>query len=87
MAAIYRDLAADDQRTHQVTTDMADAMARGRHCLVLTQWVAHLHSLADAMRALGYDPVVLRGGMGAKARVAALSLACNPGLPASRCWS
>jgi superfamily II DNA or RNA helicase len=73
MAAIYRDLAADDQRTRQITADVAEAMARGRHCLVLTQWVAHLHSLADTLKTLGYDPVVLRGGMGAKARAAALS--------------
>jgi superfamily II DNA or RNA helicase len=73
MAEIYRDLAADDRRTRQIAADVAEAMAHGRHCLVLTQWVAHLHSLGDALKALGYDPVVLRGGMGAKARVAALS--------------
>ena len=73
MAAIYRDLVADDTRTAQVVTDVLAALARGRHCLVLTQWTAHLDRLADPLRAHGHDPVVLRGGMGAKARAAALA--------------
>lgn len=72
IAAIYRDLVADHTRTAQVTADVEDAMARGRHCLVLTQWTAHVESLADALRGKGFDPVVLRGGMGVKARRAAL---------------
>ncbi len=50
MAAIYRDLAADEDRTRQITADVAAALARGRHCLVLTQWIAHLQKLADALR-------------------------------------
>jgi len=82
MAAIYRDLAADDQRIRQITTDVVEAVRRGRHCLVLTQWVAHLQNLAEALQAVGYDPVVLRGGMGAKTRAAALSrLQPQPGSP------
>jgi hypothetical protein len=52
MAAIYRDLATDDDRTRQITADVAAALARGRHCLVLTQWIAHLAKLADALRAM-----------------------------------
>jgi superfamily II DNA or RNA helicase len=39
---------------------------------VLTQWVAHLDRLAEALRTSGHDPVVLRGGMGARIRPAAL---------------
>jgi superfamily II DNA or RNA helicase len=73
MAAIYRDLAADADRTRQITADVVAALDRGRHCLVLTQWVAHLDRLADALRVTGRDPVVLRGGMGAKTRAAAMS--------------
>jgi superfamily II DNA or RNA helicase len=72
MAAIYRDLAADDDRARQVAADIAAALTQGRHCLVLTQWVAHLDKLARALQASGYDPVVLRGGMGARNRAAAL---------------
>jgi hypothetical protein len=43
----------------------------GRHCLVLTQWTAHLERLTAALQETGHDPVVLRGGMGTKARAAA----------------
>ena len=73
MAAIYRDLVADDTRTAQVVTDVVAALGHGRHCLVLTQWTDHLDRLAAALREHGHDPVVLRGGMGAKARAAALA--------------
>lgn len=48
MATIYRDLAADDDRNRQVAADVAVALARGRHCLVLTQWTRHLEELAGA---------------------------------------
>jgi superfamily II DNA or RNA helicase len=73
IAAIYRDLAADQARTAQVAADVTEALARGRHCLVLTQWTSHLDQLARALRDGSHDPVVLRGGMGAKARAAALA--------------
>jgi hypothetical protein len=73
IAAIYRDLVADDARTTQVVTDVLAALARGRHCLVLTQWTDHLDRLTAALREHGHDPVILRGGMGTKARAAALA--------------
>jgi superfamily II DNA or RNA helicase len=43
-----------------------------RHCLVLTQWTAHVEGFADTLRGKGLDPIVLCGGMGAKARAARL---------------
>jgi superfamily II DNA or RNA helicase len=73
MAAIYRDLIADDGRTGQITDDVVAALARGRHCLVLTQWTAHLDRLVAELSQRGHEPVVLRGGMGAKSRAAALA--------------
>lgn len=73
IAAIYRDLVADDARTGQITADVVAALARGRHCLVLTQWTAHLDRLAAELSQRGHEPVVLRGGMGAKSRAAALA--------------
>ena len=73
IAAVYRDLVADETCTRQVTDGVTEALQRGRHCLVLTEWVAHLDQFADALRERGKDPVVLRGGMGAKARKAALA--------------
>jgi len=72
MSAIYRDLVADDDRTRQVLSDVVAALDRGRNCLVLTQWTSHVERLAEALRSQGHDPVVLRGGMGAKVRAAAM---------------
>ncbi len=40
---------------------------------MLTQWLGHLDRLAGALRDQGHDPVVLHGGMSAKARAAALA--------------
>jgi superfamily II DNA or RNA helicase len=82
ITVIYKDLIADEQRTRQVVADAAAAVSQGRNCLVLTNWTAHLEKLADALRAMGHDPVILRGGMGARARAAALArLQPQPGGP------
>jgi superfamily II DNA or RNA helicase len=73
ITVIYKDLIADEPRTSQVTADVVAALSQGRNCLVLTNWTAHLAKLADALRARGHDPVILRGGMGARDRAAALA--------------
>jgi superfamily II DNA or RNA helicase len=73
IAAVHRDLAADDARRLQVVDDVAAALARGRHCLVLTRRTDHLVQLAAALTERGHDPVMLRGGLGARARAAALA--------------
>lgn len=73
MADIYKDLIANDDRTAKVAADVAAALARGRNCLVLTQWVTHMTHLASKLRDHGHDPVMLRGGMGAKARATAFA--------------
>ena len=73
MAAIYKDLIASDERTRQVIADVTVSLAEGRNCLVLTNWTGHLDTIASALRALGHDPVILKGGMGAKDRAAALA--------------
>ncbi|MFN0282181.1 MAG: TOTE conflict system archaeo-eukaryotic primase domain-containing protein [Kineosporiaceae bacterium] len=70
--AVYKELLADAARNEQIVNDVHDAVGRGRRCLLLTQWTAHVEHIADLLRARGHDPVVLRGGMGAKARKAAL---------------
>lgn len=72
MSAIYRDLIANDERLEQVVRDVLEAHQRGRHCLVLTQWTAHLERFTASLDDAGRDPVILRGGMGAKQRTAAL---------------
>ena len=68
IAAIYRDLAADQHRNRQIVDDVVAALARARNCLVLTQWTAHVEALAELLRATGHDPVVLKGGMGSRGR-------------------
>ncbi|HEX3613616.1 MAG TPA: DEAD/DEAH box helicase family protein [Sporichthyaceae bacterium] len=72
IAAIYRDLVSDTTRVVQVVDDVVEALARDRNCLVLTQWKSHVEVLAAEMRCRGHDPTILVGGMGAKARAAAL---------------
>jgi superfamily II DNA or RNA helicase len=82
MAIIYKDLIASAERTRQVIADVAVALGQGRNCLVLTNWTSHLQAIADALRDLGHDPVILKGGMGAKDRAAALArLIPQPGAP------
>jgi superfamily II DNA or RNA helicase len=82
MTAIYGDLAADEQRTRQVTADVLAALGQDRNCLVLTNRTSHLERLADLLREAGHDPVILCGGMGAKSRAAALArLQPRPGGP------
>lgn len=68
IAAIYRDLVADDPRTLQVVDDVMAALRDGRHCLVLTQWTAHVERFASEFRQRALDPIVLRGGMSTKIR-------------------
>lgn len=68
IAAIYRDLLADDDRNRQIVDDVLEALARGRNCLVLTQWKAHIEGLVEQLEAAGRLPTVLSGGMKAKAR-------------------
>jgi superfamily II DNA or RNA helicase len=73
ITAIYKDLITDHQRNRQIVADVTAALSQGRNCLVLTNWTAHLDTLADALRATGHDPVILRGGLGAKDRAAAVA--------------
>jgi superfamily II DNA or RNA helicase len=82
ITAIYRHLAADEQRTRQVIADVLAALGKDRNCLVLTNRTSHLERLAGLLRDAGHDPVILRGGMGAKSRAAALArLQPHPGGP------
>lgn len=71
IAGLHKALAEDEARNAQILTDVIDALERGRHCLVLTQRTSQVDHLATALTARGFDPVVLKGGMGAKDRAAA----------------
>ena len=82
MTTIYQHLAADEPRTRQITADVLAALSKNRNCLVLTNRTSHLEKIADLLRKAGHDPVILRGGTGAKTRAAALArLQPQPGGP------
>ena len=72
MAAVYREIAEDDARNEQILGDVVEALARRRHCLLLAQRTAHVDLLAKQLTAAGFDPVVLKGGLGARARKVAM---------------
>ena len=65
---LFRALVDDEVRTMAICDDVAAAVAKGRNCLVLTQWTEHLSSVVTALTARGITPLVLQGGMGKKAR-------------------
>ena len=51
IAAIYRDLTADNVRTAQVTKDVCEALARGRHCLGSSVHIPACHCRTGCGRA------------------------------------
>jgi superfamily II DNA or RNA helicase len=73
MPAVYRELGDDEARNRQIVGDVLDALHRNRNVLGLTRWTRHLQRIDEALHAHGHDPVILRGGMGARARAAALA--------------
>lgn len=79
IAGVHRALAEDHARNRQILTDVAEAMGRGRHCLVLAQRTSHVDHLAATLTERGLNPVVLKGGMGAKQRRAAIDHLDSPG--------
>jgi superfamily II DNA or RNA helicase len=58
-------LAADEARNHQIAADIADALASGRKCLVLSRRRDHLTALAELLP--DADPLIMRGGTAKKA--------------------
>lgn len=69
---VFRALVEDDTRTKQIAGDVAAAVGAGRNVLVLTQWTDHLDALAGELRQRGLEPLVLKGGLGKKARAAVI---------------
>ena len=72
IAAVHGALALDAERNAQIVDDVTAALARGRNCLVLTRRVAHLHALATMLAARGHQALLMRGGMSAGDRRAAV---------------
>ena len=68
--AVFTALVADDLRTAQICGDVHSAVASGRTCLVLTQRKDHIDAIVARLAELGDHALVLRGGLGKKARAA-----------------
>jgi superfamily II DNA or RNA helicase len=77
---ILRALVADEVRTTTISADVAAAEAEGRNSLVLTRWTGHLEAIVAALTDRGVITLVLRGGMGKKARRVIVDKLAEPGL-------
>jgi superfamily II DNA or RNA helicase len=65
---LFRLLVENTERNESVCTDVADAVAAGRRCFVLSQWKQHCSLLAQILRDRGISPITLEGGLGARER-------------------
>lgn len=68
---VFRAIVEDDERSRHICGDIVTAAAAGRNSLVLTQWTEHVEKLSSELEGLGIGTVVMRGGMGKKARASA----------------
>jgi superfamily II DNA or RNA helicase len=72
LAAIHRQLVADDARNTQIADDLVSALRRGRNCLVLTRRIAHVATLASMLATCGHKALILQGGISTTDRRAAV---------------
>jgi len=70
---VYRALAQDEARNRRICDDVRGAVARGRTCLVLTEWREHLDHLVAILESAEVRPVVLHGGVTKKERLARIA--------------
>ena len=74
----FRELVEDDSRSIAIASDVVDALGRGRNCLVLSQWRTHLESLQRHLEDGGVQPLILRGGLGKRARADVITRLNDP---------
>jgi superfamily II DNA or RNA helicase len=65
---VFRGVVSDQARTVAICNDIVSSAVEGRNCLVLTRWTEHLEAIVEELRSGDLAPLVLRGGMGKKAR-------------------
>lgn len=65
---VFAALVDDQRRTDQICADVHAAVTAGRTCLVLTQRTDHIDAIVAGLGARGDRALVLRGGLGVKAR-------------------
>ena len=75
---IYRGLVEDTKRTRSICNDIVAAVSAGRNGLVLTRWTEHLEVIVEMLAARGFEPLVLHGKMGKKARTAVTKRLAEP---------
>ena len=68
--AVFRVISEDERRTAQICGDVHDACLSGRTCLVLTQRTEHIDAIVAGLASLGDEALVLKGGLGKRARQA-----------------
>jgi superfamily II DNA or RNA helicase len=68
--SVFAALVDDDRRTAQICADVHAAIGQGRTCLVLTQRTDHIDAIVAGLDTLGDHALVLKGGLGKKARAA-----------------
>lgn len=73
-------LVADSNRTAAICADIAAAAREGRNNLILTRWTEHLEAIVSGLAERGVAALVLRGGMGKKARRAVIDKLSEPAL-------
>nr|MDQ3642549.1 DEAD/DEAH box helicase [Actinomycetota bacterium] len=74
---VFSALVDDQRRTDQICADVHDAVVAGRICLVLTQRTDHIDAIVARLAVLGDRALVLRGGLGKKARAAVAEAIAN----------
>lgn len=65
---LYRLLARDEIRNGLILHDVRSALQSGRFPVVITERKDHLQTIADKLREVTRNVIVLRGGMGARER-------------------
>lgn len=65
---LFKGLVEDEERNVMICDDVAVAAGGGRNCLVLTQRTDHIDHLVAMLAAKQVTPLVLKGGLGKKAR-------------------
>lgn len=79
ISEIFRGVVTDEARTRLICDDIASAAKDGRNSLVLTRWTEHLEAIVRSLEGRGLAPIVMRGGMGKKARRAIIDRLGEPG--------
>jgi superfamily II DNA or RNA helicase len=75
--SVFATLVDDERRTAQICADVHTAVGDSRTCLVLTQRTDHIDAIVAGLDRLGIRALVLKGGLGKKARAAVSDAVAN----------